>query len=384
MLLVTHSGFGAVSVSARDLPDPLSEIERLTSIWGNWESKVTSLDVDGYQFVGAIRQGDRPLGRDELVSLFRDDLPKVVQLNSKLDIHVLESVTAPLFNDADTETSVHSSVGRWGHVTVLRDANNSRLDISVGGHARSTARRGTNEQTYSSGAQQASVYTAHGPLEIPTADMFVFRPVTGIKNATWSISSVDSNTFRLTGLVEGQAMLSFEYDVVSGFVSSYLATLGANRYVTERFQSQPVLSIEGIPVARTICELRYQVPSEFPSSVISYVLDTVHFDSQIDEARFNLAVPAGTRIVEFSGADGTHVPPSSDGTTPRMMTTKVAVSDAEAFVTSPDFIAQEARRRSVSGKQFEPQRHPWRIWLVLANAMILATLGYSLFRSRRK
>ena len=393
-LLALGSTFGVCFDAAAcgaepPLPAAAEEVDRLSRLGSDRRKAASSIDVVAFEFMGVVKESETGFSRDELLELLQVTLPRIVEGNgNNVGLNALSSATLALFPPLSNGKLSDVTAGAWHKLTLLRDADNARLDMSFGDETSSVIRTGTTEQQYSSGSRQASVFTTHSGRSIPNIDSFVYDPqLPSGEDREWQIQSTMRNGRRLSlHGPKGEAIL-VEYEPTMGFVTYHEMRLNERNILLQRYQSCPMVSASGVLIPRMFAELKYRPTLDdvhhLPSVLTIYVLLQVELGLPLQPSRFQLSVPAGTNIVRFDGAD-THVPPSQGGVRPPMMRAEQPVQDVVTIAGSPQF-ERSAQTAIAPPAKSANSSSGLMVFLVVANLVaIVVVCGLLVSRRHQK
>lgn len=306
------------------------EVARLQKIWHGWSNTVKSMEVEGFEFLTEF--GETGRSREAVRQLiFETILPNIEPGVTTLD--ELKSVTAPMYSDQPSSDDSRP-FGAWRPFTLVEDADAVRVDEEIDGRQMVTVRKDGREQQYTEGSKQASLFTKHTGLRIPRIKTFLpNHTLSNAKNLEWKLESTASDETQRLELVnaDGRGII-FEYDGPTGFVRDHAMLLSKDTYYSERIQSHPIATPSGVTVPQIVVDLHFsQTPDD--GSVVRwielYVINQLELNQPVAPERFQISVPAGTRIVRFEGGDN-HVPPSQGGSRPQITTVDRPVPDVLA------------------------------------------------------
>lgn len=309
---------------------PADEVERLRKIWIGWKERATSIEVEGFEFFGILRDEDSQVSRASLQKLIEETLPKLVADNPDLDLDALNAATAKQF---PVNKDKSSSFGRWAEISLVRAADCVRCTMVVDGHPMTTVRRGPLEQNYSPSNRQVDVYPKNSGLYAPEIDKFIYGPTRTVDSVRWQSLDAKSAKRRLSFYGPQGSAAELEYDAVTGAVSYDGLRLSETQYRREHYQTTEVFTRNGIPVPRLQADITYDQRSEKSRVIRIYVIKSVEVGHEIGRDRFNLRVPLATNVILYDDAPGSHPPVGR----PPMARTKKVEEDAAEFTRSDEF-----------------------------------------------
>lgn len=306
------------------------EVARLQRTWQGWSNTVKSMEVEGFEFLTEF--GETGRSREAVRQLiFETIFPNIEPGVTTLD--ELKSLTAPMFSDQPSSDDSRP-FGAWRPFTLVEDADAVRVDEEINGLRMVTIRKDGREQQYREGAKQASLFTKHTGLRIPRIKTFLPNHTLSKANKLkWKLQSTASDeTQRLELANDDGRGIIFEYDDSTGFVRDHAVLLSKDTYYRERIQSHPIATPSGVMVPQIVVDLHFsQTPDG--GSVVRWIklhlINQLELNQPVAPERFQISVPAGTRIVRFAGGDD-HVPPSQGGTRPQITKVDRPVRDVLA------------------------------------------------------
>lgn len=347
LLILITSLPASADEGVRSRPDP-DEIARLKKIWAGWRSGIPSVDFKGFRFLGRVPSTHEAPTSAEIVDFLQHILPRIVgDSANSLDLPALSAATEPVFGP-DTSRSLDSD-GRlsvWAQVSFARDPDHARLDTTMGALTKTLVRRGVVEQQYSSGSRQASVYSTHSTIYIPDYADVIVSPSIPPAADTWFVKALPNGMQQLELYHEtGTPVLELRYDQHSGFVAYYGFRREGDSYNVEIFQSGPVIAGNGIPVPTVLARLKRRIDPEVRCDIDIFVASDLDVGIAIDPARFEMPVPAATRVVKFDEF-GKHKPPEAGGSKPPIKFIAKPVEDAAKYTESSEFTSQQNKSTS--------------------------------------
>ncbi len=320
------------------------EIKRLESIWAEWFSKMESIEVEGYRFIGGASHKNEKLSRDNLLNIINQGIiPLVSKTSGDISFDALDSVTNQVF--CKTKSQIGQPYGNWRKFTFLEHSGAVRLDEDISGRVFTALRSDGIEVQYGSGLSQASVYGTYSGLRIPKIKTFLFKghvPNTGTQH--WLLDKSDPNKsqlhmFEFPKTKTGRSILC-DYNSTNGLVHYLAMKMTKSNFITERFQNQNAETPSEIPFPRFFAEIKYTRPKDGslakPFLVSIYVINRIVINGDYEPDRFKLRVPAGINVVKFSQGRN-HLPPSRGGSRPQMEKTTTVVEDVAAFSQRAEF-----------------------------------------------
>lgn len=348
------------------------EVTHLEDLWQGWRHRTKTLRVEGRRLIGICQKPEAAITRDELMVLIFEQLVPMLKAGRPAT-EELGRLTAELFPEGADGLSTHGRASRgWESFKFLSGAGGRRTDFGTQDRSHVLVRKDGGEQKYDSNTGQAGLFPTETVLHMETLEDFLYTP---------QLARIPALRVERPGkrqrLTNGRLIL--EYDSESG-----LPYLDSRRPFFERIQELPLPSNERIPFARLIGRVLYK---KSPSGELLvrqafvYVVDSVAVNQPVAEEDFEIAVPAGTTIVDF----GTELPVLTKDGHPRHAARRVRkpVTDVVEYSKSPGFVPQAALLNSGAVTEDGGGR-AWRVALIAANAVaLLAVLVWWRIARRR-
>jgi hypothetical protein len=325
---------------ASDAPQELhQEVERVNGLWSAYQGAVQSLEVSGYQFFGTGGVDETQFTRDALIALIDERIvPLVESEHSAITLAQLRRITDSALPQAaadgpqgqDGLEGQAGAHGTWREYTFILSGERRRRTLVYGDITSHLLRDSDGEVLYSS-VSGATVRTDSTGLVLQDLKTFVYQP---------SLPRLDRLAVKPWQTVAGpqgpSKMLiapgvQLEYQSETGFVYDHYLHVPRVHVYEERIQRLPQSNRDHPPVPRVFADLEFhRLPGDPPplSAWYLYVLNSIRINAPVDESRFQIAVPEGTRVGKyFPGLDRSVV-----------VVAPADVSDVRAFAAGPGFV----------------------------------------------
>jgi hypothetical protein len=354
-------------------PSNASFIEDIRSAWDRWDKAISSFEVEGYKFLGVFKSSDNGFSAADVEAWVYEQLAPLLERSlASVEIEMLTSLTLPIFRERVSEDR-KTPEGSWRPFSFVQDGGKARVDDVLLGNVITTIRDEGQELQHWAGMRQADIRPATTPYGMEDRNCFFYRMAANVE-------SLDATDWRITRLTDGLTSIEgpgfrTRLDTANGFVSRDSVWRANGVKVRERFQILPVLTAVNVPVARGIVQVHYFPETGCARLFVVYVVSAVDVNRELDETRFQLAVPADTTIFNRSMVDQTRS--EREGRTVyRSQRVTEPGADAKAFAEQPGFGVRHAMAQS------RPESIGWawiRRSLIIGNAFLLSLIVAFIF-----
>lgn len=327
------------------------EVTRLHGMWSAWRERIKTYRIRGWRFLGGHRTADNAVSRDDLLSLLKSDVVPLMEATARegtpLDETRLTRLMSPLFPVAPES----GRYGVWQRFELAGTLDDRVARYSFGGDQRVLVRKDGQEQEYKSLSRQVSIRPTASPLQMEELSDFLHTPDLP---ALTRVESVEGGRRVLTNR-SGDEECRLEYAPASGFVFRDTRRIGPSWYAAERICELPLITAEDVPFPRVAAQVHYHRSADSPVRVrmlLLYLVEHVTLNDAITDSEFEIAVPAGTTIVDF----GRELPERSAESPPRHVAERLTKPASDALERSKR-IASAADHAAVQWPRANLERH---------------------------